>query len=243
MYFRLQIEEGYFNATGQLDLAMASLKHLREQYGRSAIASDMSLFYRYLGAREEAREEAEKAVRELPGSVFPYLNLESAYQSLGRFEQAQHVVNDAVARGLESPWLDMMRYKLAFLTRDDRGMQSELLKARGRPGYEDLLLDAQADTEAYFGRFRKAHELTREAVASTMKNETFMAGYYVASAAMDDAEVGYWRRFPATLSGLIGRDAQPEVLKMAGLALARSGMVKPAAQIISRLNADAPRTP
>ena len=239
-YSRLSIEQSYLSATGQLELAIGSLKRKRELYATAAVSNDLSIFYRYLGLLEASRDEGEKAVRETPGLSFAYINLSNAYVLMGRFDQAQHVLDEASASNVHSRWLELTRYWLAFLNRDFDGMQKEVSNAKGHPGSEDLLLNMQANTEAYFGRCKLAHQYTDEAVRSAMKSEKFMAGFYVASAAMSDAEVGYQQRAIIAAKAVIGPNAEPEALKMAGLALARSGEANTAEQIIARLNSEAP---
>ena len=236
---RLQIEQFYFGATGQLELAVATLKRMREIYVTSTVSNQLAVYYRYLGSLEQAREEAQKAVRDNPG-MFPYINLACAYRLLGRFEEAEYVLKEASTQGIESRWLDDERYLLAFLNRDFDGMQKELVKSKNRPGAEGLLLYEQSNTEAYLGRFHRAYRYAQDAVTAALRNEHFMAGFYAASTAMNDAEVGHWQHAIAADTGVIGPDAQPEALKMAGFALARSGEVKEAEEIISRLNSDAP---
>ena len=226
--------------TGQWELGIETLKRKRQLYAATVVSNDLSVNYRYLGALEASREEAERAVHDFPGAPFAYINLSNAYIMLGRFDQARHVLDEASTNNLQSRWLDLTRYWLAFLNRDFVAMQKEVAKARDHPGTEDLLLNMQANTEAYFGRVKSARRYNDEAVASTMKSEKFMAGFYLASTAMDDADVGYSRRAITAAKRVMGPDAQPEALKMAGLALARSGDVNSAEQIISRLNDEAP---
>ena len=43
--------------------------------------------------------------------------------------------------------------------------------AMGKPGTEDVLLAAQADTEGWYGRLKNASELTRRAMDSARHND------------------------------------------------------------------------
>jgi hypothetical protein len=47
--------------------------------------------------------------------------------------------------------LNLLLYKLAFLRGDGGEMKKQVEAAAGQPGNEDLLLAAQAETEAYYG--------------------------------------------------------------------------------------------
>ena len=63
------------------------------------------------------------------------------------------------------------RYQLAFLKGDAAQMAQLASAAMGKPGTEDLLLAAQADTEAWYGKLKNAHELTRRAMDSAQHND------------------------------------------------------------------------
>ena len=56
------------------------------------------------------------------------------------------------------PYLRLFRYHTAFLQGDDAAMQQEVSWAMGKRGAEDMLLSAQSDTEAYYGRFEQGKE-------------------------------------------------------------------------------------
>jgi len=50
-------------------------------------------------------------------------------------------------------------------------MEREVGATAGKASGEDMMLAMQADTEAFFGRLRKARELSRRAVASAQTAE------------------------------------------------------------------------
>src|ERR1039458_4629328 len=59
------------------------------------------------------------------------------------------------------------------------------------PIAEDLLLAAQADTEAWYGKLKNAHELTRRAMDSAQRNDAKeSAAEYQAAAALREVETG-----------------------------------------------------
>ena len=61
----------------------------------------------------------------------------------------------------------------------------------GKPGFEDVMLDAESDTAAYGGQFAKARELTRRASDSAQRaDEKETAAGYEAEAAVREALVG-----------------------------------------------------
>ena len=93
-------------------------------------------------------------------------NIMLSYMALDRPAEAQAAFDETRARNLDGEELRIIRYWLAFLQRDQGAMQEQFTWAMGKPGVEDWLLSSQSDTEAYFGRFRKARELSQRAVDS-----------------------------------------------------------------------------
>ena len=106
-----------------------------------------------------------------PNNVANYLNLGIAYTVLNRLDEAEAVYKQAEERKLENEILLQNRYFLAFLKGDAAQMAQLVSAAMGKPGTEDLLLAAQADTEGWYGRLKNAHELTRRAMDSAQHNE------------------------------------------------------------------------
>ena len=84
---------------------------------------------------------------------------------------ANAVYKKAEAHRVENEFLLSNRYQLAFLKDDALQMAQLASAAMGKPGTEDLLLAAQADTEGWHGRLKNAQELTRRAMDSAQHND------------------------------------------------------------------------
>ncbi len=70
-------------------------------------------------------------------------------------------------------------------------MEEQVAWAAGKPDSEHRMLSAASDTEAYYGRFAKARELTQQAVDSARKGgETEAAATWEGQGALREAEVG-----------------------------------------------------
>jgi tetratricopeptide (TPR) repeat protein len=79
---------------------------------------------------------------------------------------------------------------LAFLQNDKVAVQEEVNWATGRPGAEDVF-NSQADTEAFYGRFRGARRFSRQAIESTQRaGEEAAAAEYMGSQAWREAAIG-----------------------------------------------------
>jgi hypothetical protein len=63
------------------------------------------------------------------------------------------------------------RYEPAFLKGDTARLALVAAAATGKLGTEDLLLAAQADTEAWHGKLKNARKLTQGAIESAEPND------------------------------------------------------------------------
>jgi hypothetical protein len=134
------------------------------------------------------------------------------------------VYKEAEDRKLGSELLLPYRYELAFLKGDTAQMGQLASAATGKSGTEDQLLAQEADTAAWYGKYKSARDLTTAAMDSAQRNDAKeAAAIYQAAAALREVEVGNtkWARADAVAAVKLapGRD----VRAMAALALARAG--------------------
>jgi predicted Zn-dependent protease len=102
-------------------------------------------------------------------------------------------------------------------------MAQQVSAAVGKPGKEDLLWAAQADTEAWYGRSKKARELTQRAIDSAAHNDAKeSAATYQAAAALLEVETGNWKRAHADVNAAMKRALNRDVRYMGALVLART---------------------
>jgi eukaryotic-like serine/threonine-protein kinase len=112
-------------------------------------------------------------------------------------------------KNIDSPFLPIFLYQLAFLQDDATGMAQEVTWARDKPRVEDVLLALDADTVAYSGRLGQAREVSQRVVVSAQRAEEKA---YEADAALWEAlfgnETGARQRAAAALGLSNGRDVQ-----------------------------------
>ena len=150
-----------------MEKARQSYELWAQTYPRDYIPpTNLSFLYSLLGQYDKALVEAHEAVRLDSSSGINYENLALSYFFLNRPEEARDTVEEAQKKKLDSYYLHWIVYLLAFLKNDAAGMAREITWATGKPGVEDILLAAEADTAAYSGQLAKARELSRRAVAS-----------------------------------------------------------------------------
>ncbi len=109
--------------------------------------------------------------------------------------------------------------------------------AMGKPGTEDLLLAAQADTEAWYGKLKNAHELTRRAMDSAQHNDAKeAAATYQVAAALREVEVGKPEQARADAEAAVKLAPNRDVRAMAALGLARAGNTAAAEKLAAELD-------
>ena len=109
--------------------------------------------------------------------------------------------------------------------------------AMGKPGTEDLLLAAQADTEGWHGKLKNAHELTRRAMDSAQHNDAKeSAASYQAAAALREVESGNREQARAEANAALKLAPNRDVRAMAALALARAGDTAGAEKLAAELD-------
>jgi eukaryotic-like serine/threonine-protein kinase len=190
---RLSITANYMRrVTGQNEEAIGICKEWVQQYPTDYAA------YLYLGGNYHALAQFEKALQAYreaiqlaPDKISAYVNATLTYQLMDRYDEAKAVFRAARARHLDNDVLRIARYEIAFLERDDAGMQEQIQWAMGKPGSEDRLLKDMSATEAYFGRRAKARELAQKAIAAALRDGvTERSVEHQAYAALQEAQTG-----------------------------------------------------
>jgi serine/threonine protein kinase len=156
----------YWNVTGNLEKARQVYELWAQTYPRDA-APHMNLadIYAAFGQHERALEQSLESHR-LNANAMSYSILVGHYISLNRLEEARAMIREAQAKKLDTDDLHIELYTIAFLQNDVAGMTQQADWAAGREwGTQQWMLLFEAPTPAYFGQFRKARELSRQALA------------------------------------------------------------------------------
>ena len=210
---------------GDLDKGRAVYELWAQVYPRDdSPVGNLGLVNQYLGQYEKSLAHAHDALGLQPESGLRYANLAQANLHLGRLEEARSVAGEAQAKNLDSPYLRLYLYQVAFLQNDMAGMAQQVAWAAGKPAVEDVLLSDEADTASYFGQLGKARIFSRQAIVSAeLAEEREVASSYEAGAALREALFGSGaearQRSAAALAFSSGRLAK----FAAGLALALAG--------------------
>jgi tetratricopeptide (TPR) repeat protein len=228
----------YFVATGELEKAAQTYELWQQTYPRDDLSYvDLGYVSAVLGNWEKALEEWRAALPLEPNVGATYYLVGLAYMSLNRLDEAEAVYKQAEERKLESEVLLQNRYWLAFLKGDAAQMAQLVSAATGKPGAEDLLLAAQADTEGWYGKLKNAHELTGRAMDSARRNDAKeSAAAYQSAAALREVESGNREQARAEANAALKLAPNRDVRVMAALALARAGDTTGAEKLAGELD-------
>jgi DNA-binding winged helix-turn-helix (wHTH) protein/tetratricopeptide (TPR) repeat protein len=240
---RFYIESHYYqNGTGELEKALQVLGQWQQTYpGYYSPYTTSGVIYRQLGNPEKALEEAREAMRLDPNVTSIYLNLGTDLVILNRLEEAEAVFKQAEERKLENDLLPRSRYTLAFLKGDTARMAQVVSATMGKPGEEDYILAAQADTEAWYGRMKEARELNRRAMDSSLHDsgkET--AASFQANGALLEGASGNLKVARADANAALKLAPNRDVRKMVALAIAQAGDTAAAEKLAAGLDKEFP---
>src|SRR6266540_1323349 len=163
---RLTISATFFrHITGELDkrIEMSSLltqTYPQDPYGRHIHGNSLMI----AGEYEQAAEAYRAALRLDADLSLSRANLALALIGLNRFDEAQEVIEQGLARGLDSSGFHNRLYLIAFLKGDAQTMQRQVAWFAGRPD-EYQMREAQARSFAFGGRRREASESFEQAAA------------------------------------------------------------------------------
>jgi eukaryotic-like serine/threonine-protein kinase len=234
---KLRISATYFAATGELEKESQTYELWIANYPRDDVPYfNLGTIYVAIGQNEKAVAEFQEAVRLAPDDVSGYINLGSNYFALNRLDAAKAAFDQALVRKLDSGFLRVGMYYLAFLRGDSVQMEQQVAWGAGKPGYEDMLLSVQSDTEAYYGRLSKARDFSRRAVDSAVRADSKeTAALWQGNAALREADLGDTasarQGVIASLALARGRD----VKVFAAIALARIGDTPRATALVGEL--------
>jgi eukaryotic-like serine/threonine-protein kinase len=232
----------YSVVTGEVEKTIEQYELWIQNYPRDATPPlNLSVAYVVGGQYDKAAVGLRESLRLDPNNVIAFVDLGQLYMESNRFDEAKATFDQALANHLDDPYLHLNMYYLAFLQSDTAAMQRQISWALDKPGSEDLLLSAQSDTEAYYGRLAKARELSRRAVDSAKSNDAKeTAAIWAVNQALREAEFGNPTQARESASTALSLAPGRDVQVLAALALARAGSAVLAQKSVDELNKDFP---
>jgi tetratricopeptide (TPR) repeat protein len=203
---------------------------------------DLGTNYAMLGKYDSSVLESLEALRLDEGNLNTYYNLAQTYLALGRLDDAKAILDRSAAYKMDAPNLHQSMYWLAFLRGDNAVMQQQVAAVMGRPGGESVLLSAESDTEAYYGRLKKAREFSRRSSESARQADfKEAAAIWQSNAALREAEFGNSVNARQGAAAAIALAPERDVEALAALALARAGEAGQAETLATKLDREFPQ--
>jgi serine/threonine protein kinase/tetratricopeptide (TPR) repeat protein len=163
---RLEITATFFrHITGELDKRIEATSLLTQTYPQDPSAHHLqgnSLII--AGEYEQAAEAYRMALRLDADFALSRANLALCLIGLNRFGEAQEVIEEGLARNLDSGGFHNRLYLIAFLKGDAQAIDRQVEWFTGRPD-EYQIREIQARTFAFAGRRRQASEFFEQAAA------------------------------------------------------------------------------
>ena len=191
---KVSIEARYYlYVTGEEEKAAQVYEMLARNYPeKPGIPNHLAPIYGDLGLHDKAVETFRTAIRLDPTRANAYADFATALLAAGHVDEARAVLAEADKRQFQTDVLLQANYLLAFVSSDNAEMQRVLARAPNVSGARSLLLYEQAKTEAYYGHFKKARNLSQMAGDLTLhEGNKESTASWLAAAAVREAEVGF----------------------------------------------------
>jgi eukaryotic-like serine/threonine-protein kinase len=229
--------------TGDMEKAAQVYEMWQQNYPeKPGIPNHLAPIYAELGQYDKAVDVFRQALRLDPTRANAYADFALALLALGRFDDAGAILAEADKRKFQTAPLSQANYWRAFARGDQEEMKRVLARASDVSEAQSLLLNEQAKTEAYYGHFQKARDLSR-AAAESMVNEgdKESAASCLAEASIREAEAGFVSQAHSYLVQAEKMSQGKEVQVLAALVRIQIGELKQAQKLSEELDTKYPQ--
>jgi DNA-binding winged helix-turn-helix (wHTH) protein/Flp pilus assembly protein TadD len=246
---RLSERERYYVTTLYNEIVTGDMEQAKESgelwvraYPRDGIAREkLGTIYGELGEDEKADAQFEEALKLDPDSTINVFNSVLIDAALNRMEEAQQILDAAKARGVDGSPVRQAAYAMAFLRNDALEMEKQVAWALGKPITQEGMLSQHADSEAYYGQLRKAHDLSKRAIdAGTRDKAKEMAALCMLAEVLRKVETGGENSPGPAVREAVALAPGRNVKIQAALVLARHGDAGPALALTKELESAYP---
>jgi tetratricopeptide (TPR) repeat protein len=160
----------YDQVTGELDKAIAAYEQWLQTYPRDSIPADnLGLAYLTIGEFEKTLALGKQALDADPTDSYAREHMIYSYLCLNRLAEARALAEDSVAKKLDNGPVHNHLFVLAFLKKDQPGMDKELAWAKGTEN-EPFLLALKVKAESSRGQLKLSESSLREAETASLHN-------------------------------------------------------------------------
>lgn len=181
----------YQGVSGEIDKAIAAYEQWRKVYPRDTIPlNNLALSYEALGEFDKQMELASEEKRLDPGGSFSYQDLTEAYLDQNRLEEARALMEEAVAKKVDSVGTHRLLLLLAYQRKDQQEIERQLAVAHS-PADAIFIQETKANIEMGQGKAKQAHQTFSAAKNSAEKSAAKeFAAALDAEEALDQGVIG-----------------------------------------------------
>ncbi len=239
---KYRISALYFEkVTSEVEKATEAYELWAKSYPRDAVPhTNLGNLYSALGQYDKAITET-KVAQLLEPTIASYANLAGMYIAVNRLEDARQTLQEAQQKSFDDLFIRADLYSLAFLSGNAAEMERQVAWSAGRPSEEDQMLNAHADTQAYYGRVEKARDLARRASDSAVRSDAKETGaQWLAYQGLREAELGNVTVARQAVTRALALAPGRDVKVLATLALARTGETSQSKTLLEALQRSEP---
>jgi tetratricopeptide (TPR) repeat protein len=168
---RLYIEARYYQTVeGKPRKTMETYQIWIQTYPKDFVPhSNLAGLYNNTGNElDRAIDEYKTAISLAPDEPLPYGNLSSIYQTLNRPDEARQLLENAIARGVDSTTFRTELYTLAFLRHDEAEMARQETAAKRFPDGSARMMTTRLTLAIAEGQLAAAQDLAAQFTAETV---------------------------------------------------------------------------
>ncbi len=168
---RLYIQARYYQTVeGVLQKTIETYQVWIQTYPKDFVPhSNLASLYAARQEHDKAIEEYRTAITLSPDEPLPYANLAGLYQTVNKPDEARRLLEDAIARGLDSSGFRTELYQLAHQRNDEAEMARQVEAARRFPEGPARILATRIMIAFYDGQLARAQELAGQYAAEASK--------------------------------------------------------------------------
>ena len=239
---RYRISAFYFQyVTGEVEKATEAYELWAKSYPSDMVPhANLGYIYSALGQYDKAIAET-VLQQKMEQTLVGYGNLAGIYINVNRLQEARQTLQEAKQKNFDGLTIRSDWYSLAFLGGDTAEMERQVAWAAGRPGEEDQLLNAHADTQAYYGKLQGARDLARRASDSAIRADAKETGaQWLAIQALREVELGNINLARQLVTRALALTPGRDVKVLCALALARTGETTQSRSLLAGLQKSDP---
>jgi serine/threonine protein kinase/tetratricopeptide (TPR) repeat protein len=237
---KLYISAHYYESGGEVEKAIDIYEQWKQAYPRDSVPADnLSLMYGGIGQQDKSLANALLAMQDDSKDVYAYQNVAGAYLSLGRYDEARAIIEQAGTQKTDSFSTKLISYQVAFIRGDQATMQHIADSVAGESD-QAFLSQFTANIKYFQGRVREGREICATAVKKLEpQSKEFAAGVSVSEGSFE-AEFGNQEEARRLTQSALAITDYKGIRSQAALTLARTGDTARAEKLIADLAKEYP---